>query len=73
MAPVLAELFGGVCNSFGSRSHFVLIFSLPVLQQIGELLGLDRKVVATVELYVMEALEWAPTAGWQARRRDFRA
>lgn len=40
---------------------------------MGELLGLDRRVVTAVELHVMEALEWAPTAGWQSRRREFRA
>lgn len=39
--------------------------------QVGELLGLDQKVVAAIELHVMQALDWAPTAGWQSRRRDF--
>ena len=41
--------------------------------QVAALLGLETKVMTAVELHVMDALDWAPTAGWQERRKTCNA
>lgn len=40
---------------------------------MGGLLGLEAKVMTAVELHLMDALDWAPTAGWQERRKTYNA